>query len=158
MAVFSSAGIKISIGPTVDPAVTNTTGEFAALSYTEVGEVESIGEFGDTSNTITFTPLSAARVNKLKGSRNAGGFTITMGRDTGDAGQVALRAAEKTKFDYAVKIEYSDASSGSPSQNSIQYFPAKVMSFTDNISGVDDITRASAQIEITGEPLTIVAV
>lgn len=157
MTVFSSAGIKVSIGPVADATV-DSVGEFAALSYTQIGEVETIGEFGDTSNTIVFTGISDSRTTKVKGSRNAGGFTVTMARDTADAGQIALRAAEKTKFDYAVKIEYSDASAGSPSQNSIQYFRAKVMSLTDNIGGVDDITRASAQFEITSEPLTSAAV
>lgn len=157
MTVYSSAGIKISIGPVVDESVVDI-GDFNVLSYTEIGEVESIGEFGDASNPITFTALADSRTTKVKGSRNAGGFTVTMGRDTGDAGQVALRAAEKTKFDYAIKVEYSDGSAGSPSQNSIQYFKAKIMSFVDNIAGVDDITRVTASVEITSEPLLVVAV
>jgi len=157
MTVYASAGVTISIGPVADESI-NDLGDFGNLSYTAIGEVESIGEFGDSSNPITFTALSDARVTKVKASRNAGGFTITMARDTQDAGQIALRAAEKTKFDYAVKVEYNDDSEGSPSQKSIQYFRAKIMSFTDNIAGVDDVTRASAQFEINSEPLLIAAV
>ena len=156
MGVNSSAGVKFSIGPAVADTV-DTVVEFAALSYTLVGEIESIGEFGDTVNPITFTSIDDERVRKFKGSRNAGTIALTLGRDTTDTGQIALRAALDTKFDYAIKIEHADRSSGSPSSNSIQYFPAKVMSFTDNISGVDDITRASVSLEINGKPLLVAA-
>ena len=69
MAVNTAAGSTFAIGPqgtyasTVDWTDTesNIIDAFEALVWTEVGEVEDLGEFGDEASEITFTALANDR-------------------------------------------------------------------------------------------------
>lgn len=154
MAVHTSAGSKIFIGPVAGASV-DTEAEYEVLSYVQVGEVEDIGAFGDAVNAVTFTSLSDRRVQKLKGSYDAGAFNVTMGLDGDDAGQEDLRDALASDADYAFKVVLNDGSTGSPSQDTTYYFRAKVMSFTTNIGGVENVTRAEASIAINSAIVTV---
>jgi hypothetical protein len=124
MAISSDTGWKFYIGP-VYTAATDTAGEFAALTYVEVGEVESIGPFGDTAAISSFRALANTRTRKTKGTRDAGNVEIVVGRDPLDAGQIAMRAAEQTKFAYAFKIEANDKLDANDT-NTFFYFGALV--------------------------------
>lgn len=152
--IFSAAGAKLYIGPAVT-SDTDTQGEYEALSFTEVALVEDLGEFGDSSNPITFTALNDARVQKKKGSKDAGTISATLGRDSSDAGQAAIVAAEASPNDYAFKIELNDASEGSPSSNTVFYFRGQVMSYTTNIGSVDNIIRSTVNIGINSEIIPV---
>lgn len=156
MTVHTSAGSKIFIGG-VAASTVDTQAEYEALSLVEIGEVEDLGEFGDSVSPITFTPLSTRRVNKFKGSFDAGNITLNLGRDVTNAGQLALRNALASDFDYAFKVTLNDAGAGSPGDTTKIYFRGKVMSFTTNVSNVDSITRASVSIAINSEILEVVA-
>ncbi len=73
-----------------DPS-TDTTAEFAALTYTEIGLAETLGEFGDESNNVNFTALGDARVRKAKGARDAGTLALTVAHDPTDAARPRSR-------------------------------------------------------------------
>lgn len=158
MTVNTSALAKIYIGPVVNGNAVVTEGVYKPLTYVEIGEVEDIGEFGDKANNINFTALNNRRVRKFKGSFDAGNVSLTLGRDAKDTGQVAVKAAQVTDFDYAFKIVLNDASAGSPSSNSVIYFPAKVMDFGTNIGNVESITKRSVNLAIVQNPLEVVGV
>lgn len=142
--INTAAGAKISIGPTT---AADTAVEYAALTYVEIGEVENLGEFGDQSNDVTFTSLKDSRVRHLKGARDAGVLALVVGRDAKDLGQVALKAAEKTKHAYAFKIEAADAEDGND-PNSIYYFHALVQSARDNFGEADNVVRTTFNLGI----------
>src|SRR6218665_414902 len=112
MAITTASGTKIYVGPATT-SVTDTESEYAALTpYVLVGEVESYGDFGDQAADVTFAAVGESRTRHLKGARDAGTISLTCGRDPLDAGQLALKAAEKTKFEYAIKIVAADAPTG----------------------------------------------
>lgn len=142
--INTAAGAKISIGPTT---AADTAAEYAALTYVEVGEVENLGEFGDQSSDVTFTSLKDARVRHLKGARDAGVLALVVGRDAKDPGQIALRAAEKTKHAYAIKVEAADAEDGND-PNSIYYFHVLVQSARDNFGEADNVVRTTFNLGI----------
>ncbi|MFN3858111.1 MAG: hypothetical protein ACK4RV_10195 [Caulobacter sp.] len=131
----ASAGTKIYIGPIT---AADDVSAYAALSYTEVGGVETISEFGDQSGQITFTGLGDSRVRKLKGARDAGDVTVAAAFDARDAGQIAMRAAEATKFSYAIKVVYEDSPDANDT-DSVDYFHAKVMSARRNVGGANNV-------------------
>jgi len=145
MTVTTASGSKVSIGPTTAAA---NAAAYAALTYVPIGEVQNLGEFGDQSNDVTFTSLSDGRVRHLKGARDAGVLALVCGRDPLDAGQVALRAAEKTKFAYAVKIEAADALDANDT-NSVFYFHCLVQSARDNFGESDGIVTTTFNLGIT---------
>lgn len=142
MPVQTSAKTKIYISD--GPA---TAADFEALTYIEIGEVVSIGEFGSEFSAVSFTALNDRLVRKFKGSEDPGTIAIEMGRDATDNGQAALRTALGSDQDYAFHIVMNDAPvGGTPSEF---YARAKVMSYRINIGNSDSITGATADLGVT---------
>jgi hypothetical protein len=122
----------------------------------EIGEVETLGEFGDESAAVTFLSVGDARTRKLKGARDAGTLALTVGRDPLDAGQIALSAAEKTKFEYAFKIVAADAPDEDYTDTTY-YFGALVMSARENYGGADNVVRVTYSLGINTEIFSALA-
>ena len=158
MAISTSAGTKIYIGPVNTTA--NTKSAYAALSYTEIGGVETISEFGDTAQIATFLGLGDARVRKYKGADDAGDVTITVGNDATNAGQIAAIAASKTKFDYAFKVVTADGADSNDTDSTF-YFRGPMTSRRVTIGGANDVTKRAFVIAINSEiiedPSTVVS-
>lgn len=123
MAIASTTGARVYIGPVNNTANDETA--YAALSYTEVLDIESTSEFGDQASTIEFTALGDARVRKRKGVRNAGDMSMVVANNPLDTGQIALIAAEATEFTYAVKIVLADGADANDT-DSVFYYRALV--------------------------------
>ena len=139
MGIQTGANVAVSIGTTT---VATTQLEYEGDTYTAIGGVESVSEFGDTSAEVTFTGLTDARVQKLKGSRNAGNMTVSMAFLGADAGQTALIAAEadNSSSNYNFKIEYSDGE--------VRYFSGQVGSVVENVGGADSVLMLSCEVRI----------
>lgn len=146
MPVNTAAGATFSLGTTV---AADTALEFAADTYVVVGEIENIGEFGDTVAAATFTALANRRVRKFKGTYDAGDMVLGLGLDTGDAGQTALTTALNYtgSDDYNCKVELEDGD--------IFYFRGKVMSRKITAGAAADIVKASVSIAINSPVLEV---
>lgn len=151
MTVNTAAGTRVFIG-TVGAATTQL--EFEADSYIEVGEVEDLGEFGDTAEEVTFTALANRRVRKFKGSFNAGTMTIVAGSDPNDAGQAALLAAFAEDFDYNFKVQLNDEITEGGT-GTVLYFRGKVMDKRRNVGQVNNIVRQNFAVGINSEILEV---
>lgn len=128
---------------------------YTAATWTEVKGIEDLGEFGDEAEVVTFTTLEDSRVRKLKGTSNAGAIELVVGRDAFDPGQIALRAATKTRDTYGFKIELDDApAAGEPSTF---YMAALVMSGRLSVGEANDVVRQTFNLEIDSEPLEVAA-
>lgn len=149
MAIAPAAGTKfyISTLPVTD-LNPDTIGEFGALSWTEVKEVETIGDYGDEANLIPFAALSDARVRKQKGARDAGTCPIVCGADPTDPGQLLMIQAEASDYQYGFRVIINDSQS-SLMTDSIHYFRGLVASKRLGIGGVDNIPRRTFNIGIT---------
>ena len=149
MPVNTAAGATFAIG-TKAPATDATT--YAADTYTIVGEVESIGEFGDEVSAATFTALAGRRVRKFKGTYDAGDLSLTVAFDSSDAGQVALAnaLADEGSTDYNFKITFEDGD--------VFYLSGKVMSRRISAGSADEIVKATINIAIGTKVLEIPAV
>jgi len=157
MAVSTSSGARVYFGTTAAIDFTSDATAKAAFegdTYQEVGEVQNLGEFGDESSTVTFQSLGDSRVRNLKGAANAGVLALVVGRDPTDAGQVALRAAQKTRFEYNVKIVLADAEDEDHS-DSVFYLRVLVMSDRRTAGSGDDVTTETFNLGINHEPLEI---
>jgi len=147
MAIQTSAGASIAIASGL-PA-TNDEAGFEALSFDTIGEVESIGEYGIVYNEVNYTALNNRRVRKFKGSYNPGNSDISLAIDKDDAGQTAAKAALNSDAEYSFQITFQDGS--------IDYYTGRVMSFTTNISGVDNMTMGNMQIGVNSEFVEVAA-
>ena len=120
---------------------------FNALTFTSVGEVTDMGEVGAEYSLVNHQPISARRVQKLKGSYDAGSITLQFGRDYTDAGQIALQTASSSDNPVAVRITLQNGKK--------LYFTALVTSFKTSMGGVDQVTAASALCELVGDVLEV---
>lgn len=150
MAVFSTAGSTLSIGPAAPATSVDTAAEFDALSYTEVLEVEDLGELGDQNTIIPFISIKDKRVRKQKGSADAGDMAVVVGRDPLDAGQIAMDTAQGSKLEYAFKMVLTDALDANDTPSKF-YFRALVSSKRINLGNADTIGRKTYILAITSQ-------
>lgn len=126
MAIKTGTGSTIAIG-TVLATTNGTQAEYEADTYTTIGKVESIGPFGDERAIVQFTSLADSRVQKARGSANAGDQTIVFAHETSDAGQVALKAAfdatSQSTDEFNFRVQFNDAITTTPTK---RYYRARV--------------------------------
>jgi hypothetical protein len=150
--VNPTAGSKLYIGPVYSASVDTVT-EFAALSYTIVSGVSTIGDAGDTSEVIRFPVLDENRVRKTKGVKDGGSLSCVMAFDSSDTGQTNLITAYGSSQAYAFKIEGNDKLTTSGT-NSLTMFYGKVTSNAKNFGGTGDTVRRTVNIEVDSDIYT----
>lgn len=147
--IVTASGTRFYIGAAVLSDV-DTVAEFEAESgWVEVGLIESLGEFGDQANEVTFAAIGDSRVRRAKGARDAGQIAVTCAHDPLDAGQAALEAAEGTNDNYAFKVVLPDGPAGY--SDTIQYFRGLVSSKRKNVGSNDNVIRNTYNIGINSE-------
>jgi hypothetical protein len=147
MAINTSAGSKLFV--TASAPATYTQAGFTALTFTEVGELTNLGEFGREYALVTHNPVGDRRTIKRKGSFNEGSISLEMALDNDDAGQVLLKAAADSDLSYSFKLQTQNGD--------IYYFSAQTMSFRVSVGTVDQITSATAMLEIDGDIIEVPA-
>lgn len=146
-AVHTSIGSTIFVSATL-PATYDQAG-YAALSWTKIGEVTDLGEFGGTYNEVTHTPLETGIVEKFKGSVNYGTLNVQTGRDPDDAGQAILIAAFASYNAYAFKVVEQGGT--------VNYFAGRVMSNPLAVGNADQITGANYNVSISKPIVQVLA-
>ena len=106
---FSNSGNTLSICTTAQNTELDVSA-FAALNYVKVSGVGSVGEYGITTNPLTYDTWDSLVAQKAKGITNAGDPAVEVARSPTDPGQVAMRAAGAPNvFDnYAFKVTRQD--------------------------------------------------
>lgn len=152
----TAAGCRFALGSKTGA---DTEAEYKADNYTEVGEIEDLGEFGDTFSSVTFIALRDGRVRKYKGTADAGDLTLTVGLDNGDAGQQAVKVAHKdrSKGDYNIKITLNDGDPAAtpPVEPTTFYMRGKVMNNNVAPGSADNVVRRNITIGINSDILEI---
>jgi hypothetical protein len=111
MAIYAIAGAKFYLGTTLPIDFTTPASALAAFltdTFLQVGNAETIGDFGDTAADVTFTGLSDLRTQHLKGTFDGGTLQLTCAYNASDAGQQAMKAAFKSPNDFNFKVAYND--------------------------------------------------
>lgn len=112
------------------PATHDAVG-FAALVWTEVGEITDMGSvLGREYNTSTHAPITSAKQIEKKASYKLGVAEFVVGWDEVDAGQILVEAASKDYSIPSFKVIKQDGA--------IRYFTAQVSKFVENNGTVDD--------------------
>ena len=147
--IFTATGAKVFIGPSVTTA-TDSTAEFAALSWTEIALVETIGEYGDESAAVTFAAVGDGRTRKAKGARDAGTLALTVAHAADDVGQQALEAAEGTYNNFAFKVTLPNRLNATGTDE-VNYFRGLVMSKRLNVGGNDNVVRNTYNVGVNSQ-------
>lgn len=141
MSVITSTGTLFALAA-AEPATVDAAG-FAALTFTNVGEITEIPEYGASAEVVSHQPLATGRTEKYKGFINNGSMSIQCARDSDDAGQqlLALGVTGINKnVEHSFRITYQDGS--------IDYFTGKIFSYTKNPGGANSMVGSSVQVEI----------
>lgn len=146
--VFTAAGTTIAVSAAL-PATYDAAG-YVALTYTTIGEVTDIPEFGASRELVTHNAVGTIDTIKRKGSRNNGSVALNIASDEDDAGQALLEAGEADDASYSFKVTFQTGA--------IKYFTAQVMSFTTIIGSVNSIVSVSAMLEIDSAIVKVAAV
>jgi len=146
MALTEGIGGFLSVSAAT-PATFDAPG-YVALTFTEIGEVSEVPEFGAAYSPVTFTPLKTGIVNKFHGDLNFGSITVPLGYDSANAGQIILLAALASKDEISFRETRSDGT--------IRYIMGKVMSFPRGQS-VGSVNMASCNIEFTRADVEVAA-
>ena len=154
MPINTGANTRISIGPRLSAKLPATAAAavtlLAGLAYVEIGELESIGDYGDTINDVSFAGLAEGRARHLKGLADAGSVELSIGFDAGDAGQLKLVEAflDRSRFDYPIKVVYVDGET--------DYMAAKVMSNKKAGSTVEGVLKRTVTLGINSEVYEVI--
>ena len=145
MAITTSAGAALAIVK-AEPATYDISG-FGALSFVEVGQIETLGEFGGSSQIIEFTGLTDVVVQKFKGSFNAGSVSVNLGRDITDAGQVVLQAGAIPTVNTVHSFSFTETG------GDIIYVTGIITSYTVNYSDANSVTKATVVLELDNQAI-----
>lgn len=132
MSVNASAGTCISVS--VAAPSTHDAAGFAALSFTQIGELESIGDVTQNRAAVTFANLCTSKTTTLKGVEDGITIPVTVALDRDDAGQALMDTAYASNTSI-VSIKITEANGDA------MYLRAYVMSKSVAYGGVNDVKK-----------------
>ena len=151
MGKMTSTGVKLAVVDDV-PTTIDETG-FSALSYTTVGEVIDLPEYGPSVEVVTSQPLATGVTEKYNGFINYGSITLGLELDLEDAGQAILEAgvpvppAQYTPHSF--EITFPDGT--------VEYFIGGIFSYTRNPGSANSMIGSSVQVEINSKIVRVTA-
>lgn len=149
MANVGVLGSRVYISDAAIAATVDTVGEFAALTWHEIGLIESLGEFDRMFTNVPFIAIADGRTRKAKGSFDDGTIAIVVAEDRADAGQAkAITAANGSNQDnYGFKVELNNGST-------VRYFRGLAMSYRTVAGSVNNTLKANINVEVNSDILT----
>jgi hypothetical protein len=140
LTVATAAGVTIGI-TSVAPATFTRLG-WEARTFTTIGEITDLGEFGRAYAKAEHKPIATRETRKLKASYDEGAITLGLGLDNRDAGQLMAKAAAASDSDYYFCITLPSGER--------YFFSALVLGFKTSTGSADNIVSATITLEITG--------
>ena len=159
MGITAVAKALIYIGAATYPTDQQTPpalATFTADTFTQIGNVTSIGDFGDTAEEIKVNTISDGRVWKLKGQRDAGDFSLECAFNDADPGQIAIMAAMQSDLNYNFKIVMNDALTPTGAGHTV-YFQGLVTSAQTKMGAANAAVMLTSKIAINTAPLAVAA-
>ena len=92
MALNSYIGSTVAVAPAAPATLTQSGFQDNTFknTFVNVGQLQMVGEIGDTVNMIEVPVLDQSRVQRIIGSRDGGSTNLTISYDESDAGQTAI--------------------------------------------------------------------
>lgn len=139
MTVHASAGTCLSVS--VAAPATQTSVGFAALTWTTVGELESVGDVAMTRAAVTFANMCTAKTTTLKGVEEGITIPIAVALDRDDAGQALMNTAYASNTQ-VLSVRVTEAN------GDILYMRAFVMGKSIVYGGVTDVKKCNYSLGV----------
>ena len=164
MPIQTGSNAKLYIATTSGDVPVNQAA-YEALTFIEVEQTEALGALGDTTAEVTFTGLGDARVQKLKGSSDAGTLDLSMaynenafGSPLTGQGWLLVAADDTSSNNYFFKRVLGDGSVGSPlGEGTTEYCSGLVGSFTVSVDSADSIVMLNSQVRVNSSIVRVAA-
>ncbi len=148
MAEFQTlAGTVVGMSETL-PATHDAVG-FAALTFTDIGLVESIPDTGKEFVLVTFDELGTRKTSKAKGGYDNGGGDFVYALKKVDGGQVLLEAAAESDDSYAMSFTYQDGL--------VKYVTGIILSSRESGGGSSDVLKQTSKVEFDTDFVEVAA-
>jgi len=85
--IFTGSLATVSISTTTTAPATYDAADYAALTYSQICPIQSIGAFGTTYESVNFDDICTGLRQKLKGINDNGEMEIVAAFDDTNAGQ-----------------------------------------------------------------------
>lgn len=146
-------GTKVSISTTSVSKNANLAA-VSALTYDPIDSVGNLGDYGITPNNVNYNTLGRPLVSKSKGVQDGGDMNIEVAYLFDDPGQIRLRQAADTKYNWCIKVEYADAP-GEDWSNTVRYIIGIVSGPVNLGGGPDDFNRQQFTVGLNAVPFTV---
>jgi hypothetical protein len=147
MAISATAGSTLAIGTT---ETINSPDDLLMI-----GEIVDLGALGRTYKKIEAPSIGTRGIRKYKGTYDDGTMTIKLNRDPADTGQAAAIVARDNDGDYNFRLTLNDYQQTSGFViSTIIDFKAKVMSYTLEPGGVDNMVGSTLVLEVKSGSIT----
>lgn len=150
--IFTTAQATFSISTTTTEPATYDAAGYAALTYSQICPLQSIGAFGTTYESVTFDDICTGLRTKIKGINDNGDMEVVAGYDDTNAGQgyavTAANDASAANYHFKVTLNNKQNLTGT---DSTFYFSGKVMSATVTPGTASDIVTRTFNIGINTE-------
>jgi len=149
-------GIQTSLGTVyetsaAEPATYDAAG-FLALTFTEVGEVTNLGDFGPTFEDVTHVPLKTGITEHRKGSVDYGELAMTVAADDSDAGQTLIDAGVNGANRDVVYSHKVTLQSGA-----IRYFTGQLFSNPESVGDASSMVNMAVNVKLSGSIVKVAA-
>ena len=159
--LIASKGTKIYLceaAPTMTGVEVTDLAAFDALTWIEIGMIESVGEFGPEKNIGSFIPLGTGVACKFGGTTDNGELPLSIAKTMTDEGLLALIALQGVASETAFKVQLSAVGTTTgghavPAKHQRYCFNGLVRSARITVGTGDDVVKVSVAIPITGEIL-----
>ncbi len=147
--IFTGSLATVSISTTTTAPATYDAAGYAALTYSQICPIQSIGAFGTTYESVNFDDICTGLRQKLKGINDNGEMEIVAAFDDTNAGQdYAVAAAnDQSAANYHFKITLNNKLN-STGTDSTFYFSGKVMSATINPGSASDVVTRTFNVSV----------
>lgn len=131
MALFPVAGDRIYIGGVLSDKNSDfLVSDFGDQTWVEIDGWETSGPIGDAAQEIATDLINRGRAIVQKGTRRSPAMENQFAIIAGDTGQLALYAAERSRYNYAFRIVRDDAPPATPKPATISVADPGVVTST----------------------------
>lgn len=146
----TSTGVELAVAAG-QPATFDQVG-YEALTWTVVGEVLSIGEFGIQIDEVTSQPLATGITEFFQGFKQYGQPALGLERDSDDAGQDIIEAhADGANAGEIISMRVTLG------DGYVFYLDTRVFSYTTNVGAANQMIGSTVNARINKKPVEVAA-
>jgi len=150
--LIASKGTKVYLSTSAVPA-TESVANYDALTWTEIGLIESVGEFGPDASIGTFTPIGTGVACKFMGTVDNGEVSLSIAKSDDD-GLAILLSKQGDVTSVPMKVELSDtpdaSGTGATPRPTRFMFPGLVKGSRYSVGTGDDVVKVQSSLVING--------